>query len=545
MSDTSQRPSAASASLNVNQTSNATSYAIIGDTAAATIYAHRLLANGVTSPIILLNEGPDGTNLSNVLSTTFILDVINVINQYLITERIFFTSSGDSNVSANNVVNAFINRSVDYKHGAGPLGDLITAYYLPRLGPWFPMSTQSRLSTFYLTNVTYFPYSAVEQVIARRLAERWCLPFTKNIIVGRASILEGHYVLVEEGDNTLQRQLFLDFYNDIKGSSNVSIATGIQGLTFTPMANTLNLPVYDVQFYIMNGTNRSDFDFPNARLVWRTNPYTYMRLAVEGGLNIRPFRIPAYYRAVIPIPINNSASLLSTGTTTANTGFTTTNFARSRTSCGCSGTSQTTNLSVDPRTRATFMNITPSACSCGTAGGVDLTDQPDLGDLVTTSITLSMGGPGNVNGTPATFTWLGHIYTAKEDLSSIEPGIFASANRTLLILEFICTANTRLAEPSGTGKTFATNILYNSEEQESQYLRTFAGIVADTYNVYTGRTLDRAELLNLQATTCTTDGACFDKRTILQNPRRESPLVTIMETATLYTGITVYQSPGS
>src|SRR5579871_4185793 len=118
-----------------NNSINSHDYAIIGDAAASTLYAKRLLGNKITSNITLINEGVDRTNVDGITDVNFVSTNTRQILRYLITERVHlipYDSSDDDNCMNNQV-----DQVVQYNISAGPLGDFITAYHVPRVGPWF------------------------------------------------------------------------------------------------------------------------------------------------------------------------------------------------------------------------------------------------------------------------------------------------------------------------------------------------------------------------------------------------------------------------
>ena len=465
---------------------NAFGYCIIGDTSAAILYAKRLLANGVITPITILTEGIDSTNVADITNTDFSALNVNTIFHYMGLEKIHNVTPGDQENEDDPDHYDQIESIYHYARGAGPLGDVISPYYIPRPGPWFDHSTNSRLQTFFLSNCVTTNLSNAESIIANRLRNLWSVPLTPNIIVKTPSIGSVHHVMVQGNEEGYTRELFLNDYNIVNEASNVTMYSGFYNLAIARGGCTAG--VYNVSFTMNNDGSSKNFTLSCVRVLWKTNPYTYLRLATEAGLDPRPIHIPASYRFVTSIPING------------NTGIT------------------------------------------GITGGASLVDEIDeFGDLITTDIPFSLPDLNNSKNTG--LTWLAHAYTTPEDVSiTCRQGKYSSIGNTLLIVEAVCVKNRRSTEYLIGQKELKQK--YNNRIHERNYVTQFAKIASDVYLAYTGITLD-PQLLIQDTTICSTAGQCSDADIITEYSIRESPVVTALEIGVnLYNNLEIYQAAG-
>lgn len=363
----SKRPSKKNCTTSTSST-NTYGYAIIGDTVAGTLYAKRLIGNKVTTPISLINEGVSRTNLDNISDTSFVVENNKTSLQSLHPEKVHMVGYGGS--ENHDDASTQQEQIIQLYTPSGPLGDFIAAYHLPRLGPWFTNSTDTRAEKFFTQNTIRTPLNSQEVTVSNYIANLWHLSSTASFIVKTPSILNCHHTFIINFNNTTERELFLDYYQLMGQESNVDYITEASNIKFTQGTGTS---------YNVDG---SDFSLTEVRPIWKTNLYTYLRLATEGGLHPSPVNIPVFYRAILPISIN--------------------------------------------------------------AGRVDLTGLPDEGDLVTTHISFSLYDIHSNKS--SNLVWLIQCYTAVEDLSVVEPsGRYADSGKTLLIIEAICTKNRRQA----------------------------------------------------------------------------------------------------
>lgn len=500
--NTTKRPTtiARKESNNANNSSN--TYAIIGDTAAAALYAKRLLANQVTSQISIISEGIDRTTIASLPDVSFSADNNLRVLHYLNTEQIHLVPSGNTQDGSQ------IERIIHYHTGSGVLGDFISSYHIPRLGPWFTHSSNSRLERFFIESTVKSALTPQEVIIASRLQAIWGLQSTSSIIVDYPSILNAHYEFINENNNSFTRELFLHQYHLVNQAENVDFISEANNLQFTLVTGTTGGNVYDI--------TGNDINLKAVRPIWKTNPFTYLRLATEGGLNPNPVLIPTFYRAVLSIPISGTGATGVTGTfATGHTGY------------------------ISFSTTNSNSNSTGTECFPGLTGitGIDLSNASATEDLITSHITFSLHDVSNPRNSG--LAWLVQAYTTSEDLSIVtQEGNYADTEKTLLIIEALSTKNKRRAHYNTAEKEVELN--YNDHLIEQGYLRQFALIVASIYNAYTGSIISPDTLLN-DSSVCIS-GTCHDSNILVDYSLRESPMVSIVQLASNMYGVDIYPS---
>lgn len=491
-------------SANTSNSSNTFGYAIIGNTTSATLYAKRLLANKITVPITLINEGVDRANVDGITDIDFVANNNRQILRYLTTERIHLIPYNSIEEEDTENTNTQIDQVIQYHVGAGPLGDFVSAYHIPRVGPWFTYNSSGRLDKFLAEFTIQTQLNNQEKTIVNYLKNIWGIPLTNSLVVKGPSILNSHYTFLEQHDDRFIRELFLDQFHMINHASNVDVITETSIVQFTPGTGTTGL--YDI-----NSTNTS---LQNVKLIWKTNPYTYLRLATNGGLNPKPLQVPTFYRAVISIPSNGTGATGSTGGFTGSTGSSDSSES-SRSGCH---TSYSGHIGSTGHTGVNLISIIP-------------TD-----DLITTHITFSLHDLTDPK--RSSLTWLVQVYTTMEDLSIIDPaGKYADDGFTLLIVEAICTKNKRRV--SYNTPEHEAQVNYNSDLAELGYLTQFAEIVSTVYTAYTGVTLPVSTLMS-DSSLCSASGTCQDGDMIVDYSLRQSPMVAILELASTLYGVEIY-----
>lgn len=356
--------------LTSNNSVNTYGYAIIGDTVSSTLYAKRLLGNRVTTAITLINEGSDKVNVEDLTQTNFAANNTKRILHHLNTERIHLIPAGDTNTEDDDELVTGQTEQVFYYHiGSGQLGDFISAYHIPRVGPWFTESSNGRLEKFLTEFTLKSALNSVEINVASAIKSTWELVSTSSVVVKSPSILNCHYEFVEEHDNHIMRQLFLDAYHTVNQTANIDYINEATNIKFTSSGTS---GVYNI--------TGSNFSLTGVKPIWRTNPYTSLRIATMGGLNLSPVYLPTFYRYVASIPSIN--------------------------------------------------------------GSTGLGPLRSSGDLVTTHLTFSLSDLANPKN--SALVWLVQCYTADEDLSVVDQsGRYADTGKTLLVVEAVCTKNKR------------------------------------------------------------------------------------------------------
>lgn len=447
---------------NAHNSDNSYNYAIIGDTISATLYAKRLIGNNVTTNISIISEGIDRTNNNKISDMNFAAINNKRILRHLITEKIHMIPAGDNQCEDDDLVNTQIDQILHYHVGSGPLGDFISAYHIPRLGPWFNSSVNTRLEKFLRGSTAKTNLNDQELLVMNLLKDTWNLQVTNSLIVEQPSILNCHYEFINDYHNKESRMLFLNEYHTLNQKDNIDYISEATNIKFTHNSET-NL----------DNIEGSNVSLQDVRLIWKTNPYTYLRLASEGGLSPSYMDIPVFYRAVLSIPQTNT-------------------------------------------------------------GGVDLSDTNLLNeDLLTTHLGFSLHDLNNPKSSG--LTWLVQCYTTAEDLSIIDlSGKYADTNKSLLIIEAICTKNRR--KTSYNIAEHEIQVEYNDRIIESGYLNQFSQIASTIYKAHTNTDIT----IDPEISVCGAEGTCQDSANILDYSARESPLVSILQLASKMYGLDVY-----
>lgn len=528
--------------VNAHNSANTYGYAIIGDTASATLYAKRLINNGVTTPISIISEGVDRSTDHDLTDVSFAANNNRCMLHYLNTEQIHMIPAGDNQNEDDDDFVSQQERIIHYHVGAGPLGDSISAYHIPRLGPWFTHSSNGHLERFLSSSTVKSALTSQEAIVVSRLQSIWGIPATSSLVVRTPSILNVHYEFLQENENTFMREVFLDHYHLVNQAGNADYVTEVDNLQFTPIGGTAGNGLHNI--------TADHVSLQAVRPIWKTNPFTYLRLATEGGLTPAPVSVPTFYRAVLSIPIGGTGATGITGCImvpgptgfvccvagptglTGFTGFT----GPTGVTCTCTPTG--------PVCRPIGGPISPTGAICfvGLTGmsGINFINVSGTEDLVTSHITLSLHDIANPR--HSGLAWLIQAYTTPEDLSVVHPdGKYSDTGRTLLIVEALSTKNKRRATYNEAENEIQLN--YNDRLVENGYFRQFALIVASIYNAYTGSLISADSLIEESSVCAPSSGTCHDANLVVDYALRESPMVSIMELASHLYGVDIYPNP--
>jgi hypothetical protein len=542
----SKRPTTLAQQALIDLTSaNSFGYAIIGDTVAATLYAKRLLGNGITTPITVISEGVDRTSIQDLLNVAFAaihnrrilhhlmiervhmvpvigsLDVIDFAPLVPAVERDLLALRAERNFAAlivlaeSDLIAAIpqIERIIHYHVGSGPLGDFIAAYHTPRLGPWFGSASAGHLERFLVNHTIKSALTSQEMTVVNRLQQIWGLPTTSSLVVKHPAILNVHYEFIRQIDDTFERELFLGDFGLVDQASNSSYATEATNLKFTQVTGTTGPILYDI--------TANNVSLQSVRHVFKTNPFTHLRIATSGGLHPPPFMLPTFYRAVLSIPIGGTGATGSPGVTGGSV------FVPGPPGFVCVACTGAVCLGTEVKAP---MGPSGTNCFIGLTGltGVNLVGVTGTEDLITSHITFSLHDV--VNPKHSSLDWLIQAYTTVEDLSVVQQdGRFADTGRTLLIVEAVSTKNRRRATFNVAENEIQIN--YNDPVVENGILRQFALIVASIFNAYTGAFFSVNDLLNDTSVCSSASGICQDRNALVDYSLRESPMVTVLQLA--------------
>lgn len=485
-----------------------TDFAIIGDTASCILYARRMLNNGVTGTIHIIIEGSNRINVDGIEHEDFNSDSNLKILEYLLNERIHhIPSSDDYNDYDGGKYLDFTEKCFRHHPGAGPMGDWVSAYHIPRMGPWFPQSMSDKFRDFIYQFTFTDNLSDVEVTVKDTFRTLFNVGDTNKLRVNAPAIFNLHRLFITPYQDRYARELFLDEFQYVHDQPNVNIYTESNFIQFQAPSN----PAPGVFNMTFNSSKAGGaVSLANVFVVFKTNPFTFNRITAQGfyplNPNLNPLKIPTFYRCVFAIPDNNTNPNKSgpgpTGTPLP--GFQT----------------------------PTYPNYL----------GVDLTQAPRYGDYITTHLTWSLYDLDHPNN--STLCWLGQSYTTKEDFSVVEQaGSYSDSNYSLLIIEAVNTINKRKVYYDLGLKE--NQVIHNGDEAEALWKNQFAYICNQIYQCYVGltgpATID-------QISVCT-QGACVDGDFITDEPERESPMVSILQMSSqlysseIYPAVTVQPYP--
>jgi len=407
-------------------------YTIIGDTSASFVEAQSLLTqadnSGTQILINILIEGADRTN-TNLSEVDYAALNYPSCLKDMITERVMSIPQVIMTKSVSPEEYVQTQDLNSYNVGKGPLGDMVATYFIPRCGPWFNKQANTGINKFVNDTTITQPFTTSISVVANSIAARLGLAKVTNTVrVDSPSILMNNKVFVTPNvsannniDNLSRdfvRNIFLSTYHSVCADSRVTPYYQVQGMQFTKNSDgTYDICVMknDLTTTLISGT----------KLRWSTNGYTYLRLATNGGLNVKQVPLPVAYKFSTVIPL------------------------------------------VNP-------------------GGADLVNgSDDFGDGVTSCITFSVSDISSRDN--KSIAWTVIAYTTAADLYPVSANDIVtatdSANYTTLNIEALCFKNKRNCQYDTTNQWTESN--YNSYDIESKYERNFKSICAAVLSAYT------------------------------------------------------------
>lgn len=471
--------------------SNEVVIVVMADSAAATLYAYRVIRNitGTSATVVVLNQGPDNiaNNIDDITDVAFPVLHVSTILNYLKSVPIHLLPE---NVLPSDPVSGPFNKIINYYLGAGPNGDAIAQYHVPYIGPWFYGTSNPTLTDFFTRNTVIYDLNVQEKMIVNRLSTLLNIPVTRSPFVKSGAIINRQIALLSLqsgtfGDQDLyMRNLFLDQYNTVLHNTNAKIFNNVPNIVY--QKGNPACP----NFYNLNPGSTSNISIECVRPSFKMDPFAFLRLAALSGVSNRSIYLPTFYRAVIPIPLNNSSNA---GSTFQMNG-------------------------ID------FSSITPTS------------------DLIYTHNSFSLGGAKNSNGV----AWIFDVYTTSEDLSLVTPNnVYSGQNGLLLIVEAYSLNNVRLAQYDLNTQTVI--LQYNCCRAEEKFLIEFAGVVSLIYLAMVGATIDPASIIS-NASVCYSNAingssVCQDASYIRDFPLRQSPLTYIAILASVLYGVRIIPNP--
>jgi hypothetical protein len=485
-------------------------FVIIGNTSLATLYATNIINSYSTQPgkhacITMLYTGNDQTtdvyteNLNYVQgNSSLILKMLNSERLHNIVKTKRFGSNTFNSAFESGTSNArMFEEYYQYYTGSGPLGDSITAYYQPLVGPWFTTQSQNAINTFINNNTIDYGLRENETIVANNLIASLGLTPTTSVVATKPSILTRNYIYVTRAtrSTTIERQLFKNEYINLITNVNDTAGTviNVTHVTNIYLENTNNVGYYNVTYNTIKTSTQ--IQIPDAFVIWADDLYDYARITgISDVIVANPtLRLPVSYRIVYRIPKNNPAT------------------------------------------------------------GVDLSDVaangPDLGDGLTTRLTFNCTNAGDV-GASITPTWNVTCYTTDIDLANILPGnLFVNTcdtdpnccfpDQTLLIVEATSLHNTRQFGWDALNLSVAVDL--NQEATESSFRDKFIDIFAKIYEAYTAGIPVVPISLFMQCGVST--NTCIYQFPLEHTIERETPQILVMRMISDLFGNNTYPNP--
>lgn len=406
-----------------------TSYVVIGDTSLAVIYATKLYEsfkdNGTFPNIYLLTSGNDNTVDVNVEGLDYISRNNQTIYKTLKNTLVHLVLASNEPVSSSLATdNIIFEQFYQYFSGSGPLGDMVTEYYTPFVGPFFQTDSRSRLENFVKSSTIQKDLTTNEFNVMNNIALIFNLAKTTSVISTKPSILTVNYIMVYNERSKLERQIYRDLYVDLTTPSSVNIATHVTNIKIAPTDSCLS----SVEYSTISGVNPV---IPNACVLYMCNLYSYAQITGMNNLNHKKIIVPVFYRCVFSMD------------------------------------------KVTPYVNLT--NLDPNVYPLNIGDGLTTrlaftcTDVPNPGEKLNYNVS----------------TWDVVAYTTDEDFSN-PGGTYAdtSAGKTLLIIEAISLMNRRVYAWDSLNS--AVSVELNSNSVELGTYNKFLLIAANVYQCYTG-----------------------------------------------------------
>lgn len=378
---------------------------------------------------------------------------------------------------------------------AGPLGDSITAYVNPAVGPWFTFDTHSNIQNFLKGWTHPTPLGTNGLIVMNSLAIQLGMQITNTVIATRPSILNQNFIFVEHDNNQWQRQIFYSSFLESKVQPYVHYVNRVNNIHIEETANTCYKNVY---YSTSNAPNT--IQLKDACVLWANDMYSYVHILGASDVPHNKIKTPVFYRKVVAIPKNN------------------------------------------PLTK---VNISDPALNAQC-----------FGDGVTTRLTFTCNDPPQLGSMPnsnsGSLQWDVTVYTTDDDLGDSvyfsTGGQFANPcnsptgtarcpclpNQTLLVVEATSLNNRRTLAWDELNLSVSSSLNSNSIELDT-YLK-FELICAHVYMAYTGvpPAIDFTPGLS-----CNVDNICNESFPINHTNTRESPQTMVLRLLTsLYGGST-------
>lgn len=270
---------------------------VIGDTAGAVLAADKI-KNKKKSFVNYVFEGTD-----NLSGDPYVTNINHAIKNtqfklhHFRTQQIHYIGpdAGDScseDHSDNDL--QVTSRVIHHLTGNGPSGDLI-GISMVDFGPWIPSGPSKATVKAIHAITTKVKLSKLEKQVQKHIKHAFKLHETDQVVVNQPSVANVHnYLITEEaGDEDFTRNLFNEEYTDVVNSNRASVFSNAKNIDVEPATGN--------RFNVTLTSNREPKVVRNAKVIWATDPHTYVRLRDGTHLPKKSLKIATEYASFTPV----------------------------------------------------------------------------------------------------------------------------------------------------------------------------------------------------------------------------------------------------
>jgi len=270
------------------------SHVILGGTVAGSIFANRLLAAGVSTPIFLVYDGFANINAPMVKNLNFLANTFGNIIEYLNSYPVTFTGDGGT-------------LTTTFYVARGLHGEFISSYYIPRIGPWFVDTNDRNFVSLVDSCTSSRSLTDTENIVANSLARIYHAVLTPSLFATGPSIMDHTRAFVDRCGNSFIREVFQNLYAANCEAPNIMYVCYNTDLKIQPITKNPDT---------LNNAMGSGIVAVKSQITWMADPFTYAYMHANttsfhttgGEFNnntARCLKIPSIYRAIVAIPEYN------------------------------------------------------------------------------------------------------------------------------------------------------------------------------------------------------------------------------------------------
>lgn len=260
---------------------------IIGNTSSVTLYIKKLLSAGFKKEIYGIINGGNSTEEETVKKTSYNPDnPVRLLKHINPVKFSYIHCDKDKNEVLN------------YHSPSGVNGEFVSAYIVPRVGPWFSYSnTDKSANNFFMQSSKEKILSVQVLELISKLASMFNIPTTNQIFNDGPCILAKEYIMIEDRQT---RQLYNKELKKIMTKSNVNLYTRTKNIRIDAIGNGL----YNMKF--CNTQNNQDINITMTNVLWKNEAHSFIIDSSTTNVVNVAIKNPVTYRFYISIPKNNS-----------------------------------------------------------------------------------------------------------------------------------------------------------------------------------------------------------------------------------------------